>query len=45
MVYVGVNNKAIDVNMNENSKFRKEHEIRVKKVYKRKEWIGNSDMQ
>ena len=42
VVYVGVNNKMIDTEMNEKSNFRKEHEIGVEKIYKPTRWEGNS---
>ena len=40
-VYVGVNNKVIDDSMDEGSKFRKQHEMRVEQIIKRKRWEGN----
>ena len=45
LVFVGVNNKLIDEGMNENSQFRKEHAIGVKKVYIPKGWKGNAHIQ
>ena len=45
LVFVGVNNIELDESMDENSQFRKEHAIGVKKVYIPKGWKGNAHIQ
>ena len=44
VVYVGVNNKLLDTEMNEKSKFRKEHEVKVEEVLKPKGWEGKPEI-